>query len=304
MSLARRALLAGATLLAARGTLREVRRRKTAGHLRQFTPLAELASYAEAQPRLYAGAARVPHGVLLLHGYSASPYELGVLTDELERAGIPYYAPLLTGHGLDNLRLLAAIEPADWLRDAITAYDLLAGLAGDISVVGHSTGASLAVYVAQRRRVRRLILSGPNLVPAPHDRRYKTLLIMPILGAALLWLLPLVAKPVRPGRVTWTDVRDPEAARRGFSYATLPTRSLRAQWALQEIIDVTRAGFETLTLLYGEQDLTVDIEALARLLDGHGIPYTRLAFADSGHNVLQDYDKLAAARAVVDILAR
>jgi esterase/lipase len=46
----------------------------------------------------------------------------------LDQAGIPYYAPLLTGHGLDDLHLFSAVQPSDWLRDAVMAYDQLASL--------------------------------------------------------------------------------------------------------------------------------------------------------------------------------
>jgi carboxylesterase len=263
-----------------------------------------LNSYVEARPRLNAGTGRHTHAVLLLHGYSASPHELNSLSSALDRTGVPYYAPLLTGHGLQSLHLLARVQPADWLRDAVTAYDLLASLADDISVVGHSTGATLAAYLAQHRPVRHLVLSGPNLWPAPADRRARTLLAHPLTGWLLEWLLPVVAKPVRPGRVTWTDTCDPTAARAGFSYAALPTHSLRAQWALQDLVDLTRASYRTLTLVHGAHDLTVDIAAVTGLLDQRGLAYRYLSFPRSGHNVLQDYDRVQAAEAIVEVLTR
>jgi carboxylesterase len=258
----------------------------------------------EARPRLSPQTTRAPHAVLLLHGYSASPYEFAYLLRALDSAAIPYYAPLLTGHGLDDLHLLTVVKPSDWLRDAVMAYDQLASLADEISVLGHSTGAPLAAYVAQTRQVKHLILSGPNLYPSAADRRFQRAFSTPVLGALLTWLVPLFAKPIRPGRVTWSDTCDPEAARAGFSYPTLPTVSLRAQWQLPRLIDLARVHCATLTLLGGEHDRTVDMRMARRLLDCHGLHYAAHTFPRSGHNVLMDYDRDAAIQVVLDVLRR
>jgi esterase/lipase len=300
----RRSLLLAslAALLAARHRHSSRLKRKTWQALDHFTSLPALGMYEEAWPQVALAGPRLPHAVLLLHGFSASPYELEPLTTALKRAGISYYAPLLTGHGLSDFHLLAHVEPADWLRDAIHAYDLLAVSAEQISICGHSTGATLAVYVAQRRAVQHLVLSAPNLFPSVADRPKKAFLELP--GALLLLrgLSPLVAKPVRPGRATWADIRDPAAAKRGLSYAALPPSSIHAQWSLQDQIDIRQASYRSLTIAYGAHDLTVDTGALLRLLDDAGLAYTARSFPASGHNILQDYDKQEAVTYLVATL--
>ena len=50
----------------------------------------------------------------------------------------------LTGFGLADCKLLSQTRHTDWLRDAVLAYDLLKSLAEEVSIVGHSTRASLA----------------------------------------------------------------------------------------------------------------------------------------------------------------
>jgi esterase/lipase len=278
-------------------------RRKLRRALDRFTPMPGLHSFMEARPRLAPAFPKVPHAVLLLHGYSGSPYELDYLLRALDSAGIAYCAPLLTGHGLDDLHLFSVVKPSDWLRDAVMAYDQLASLADEISVFGHSTGATLAVYVAQVRQVKHLILSAPNLFPGAADRRARRALTTPVLGSLITWLMPLRAKPLRPGRVTWSDTRDPDAARAAFSYAILPTASIRAQWLLQERVDLAAARWATLTLLSGADDRTVDMAPVRRALDALGLTYADHTFAQSGHNVVMDYDKDAFAQAVLDVLA-
>jgi esterase/lipase len=295
-------------LLAAGFAIREVgrvrnRRRMRAG-LNHLTPESDLGSFVESRPRLSSGFARVPHAVLLLHGYSATAYEFEHLMQELDRQGIPYLTPTLTGHGLDDFRLLYHVSPVDWLRDSIVAYDQLAVLADKVSVIGHSTGATLAVAVAERRPVHHLILSAPNLYPSSADRRIKRAMNTPVVSALIGWLLPVFAKPVRAGRAIASDTLDEAAARTGFSYATLPIRSLRAQWALQDQADLHRAGRHSLTLIYGEQDQTVDVVALRAQLDRQGVAYTAYSFANAAHNVLLDYDRDKAIQAIVGVLKR
>jgi esterase/lipase len=293
-------LLSVAVAIRETGRLRH-KRRLRAG-FRHLTPEPDLGSFVESRPRLSSAFARVPHAVLLLHGYAATAFEFEHLMRELDREGIPYLAPTLTGHGLSDFRLLYQIAPADWLRDAIIAYDQLATLADRVSVIGHSTGATLAVGVAERRPVHHLILSAPNLFPSAADRHVKRVMTTPVISSLISWLLPVFAKPVRPGRAIASDTLDEAAARKGFSYATLPIRSLRAQWALQDQADLTRASRHSLTLVYGEQDLTVDIASLRAQLDRQGIAYTAYPFANAAHNVLLDYDKDRAIRAIVDVL--
>jgi len=272
--------------------------------LKQFTPIAELDLYHESRPRIYGGATKRPHAVLLLHGFSGSTQEFDTLEKALIEAQIPYYAPLLTGFGLNNFSLLNKVKPADWLRDAIVAYDLLSAVADSISILGHSTGGTIATYVASRRPVKHLILSGPNIFPSPTDRKYKAIAQTPILSDFIRWCLPVFAKPVRPGRVTSTDTLEPEVALRAMSYRALPTHSLYMQWILQDMVDISEARFDDLTLIHGEHDVTVDISSLVSQLEERNISFQKFSFANSAHNVLEDYDRDKVVKKIVEVLAQ
>ena len=89
-----------------------------------------------------------------------------------------------------------------------------------------------------------------------------------------------------------------------MSYLALPTHSLYAQWLLQDMVDASRARFRDLTLIHGEYDVTVDIVSLVAQLQERRIPYQKLSFAHSGHNVLEDYDRHEVAEAILEVLAR
>jgi carboxylesterase len=268
----------------------------------RFNPVTDMAMYQESWPLFWAGPSKVPHAVLLLHGYSASVEEFKDLVVSLKEAGIPYYAPMISGFGLSDMRFLERIEAEDWIRDALLSYDLLSHLAEEVSVLGHSNGGALATYVAQKRPVRHLVLSGPNIIPQQTDRMYKTMINTPVISSIMRFWAPVFLKPIRQGRKINTDTLNHEQASRCFHYPALPISSLKALWDVQDRVNIGEATFKTLSLLYGEQDLSVDINELTGLLDKRGITYTKLCFKNSAHNILEDFDKDESIKAVVDIL--
>jgi carboxylesterase len=268
----------------------------------RFTPIPDVGTFQEARSRAYSGGPRAHRGVLLLHGYSASPQEFDLLCQKLQQAGIAYYAPQITGFGNNDFGLLREVRAEDWMRDALNAYDTLAAFTDEVSVVGHSNGGPLAIFVAENRPVKHLILSGPNVLPQKHDLFFKRLLDTPILGRLSQDLIPVFKKPARPGRILDVDTLDPAAAQRSFHYPALPSNSLRAMWGVQDRADVTKARFADLTLLYGTNDVSVDVRGFRQLLDQDHIPYRAFAYSHSAHNTLEDYDKEAATDDVIAVL--
>lgn len=110
---------------------------------------------------------------------------------------------------------------------------------------------------------------------------------------------PFFKKPVMPGRITNVDTLEPLAALGTFHYPALPLHSLKAVWSIQDMTDITRGNFKTLTLLHGEDDRSVDINSLVSLLERNGMPFNKQSFKNSGHNILEDYDREDAVQAVV-----
>lgn len=304
-------LIIGLTILVVAGAIRRMISlrdvRKVNDYLKKFTYDHQTNSYTEAFPRAdLSGQPKLKHAVLLLHGYNGTPKEIEELCPYLKAAKIPYYAPLLVGHGLGSMELFSAAKPADWLRDAFNAFDLLAALADEVSVFGHSTGATLAFYLAQKRPIKHLILSSPNLVitlRSKVERFQKRLLDIPILSEILQWVIPFHVKNIKPRRVLSVDILDPKQAEKSFYFPVLPTRSIKVMYKLQKALDLSRPYHcQDLTVIYGIQDLTVDVPAGLELLDSHGIKYNKIAYAKTAHNVLEDYDREDAASRIIEIL--
>jgi len=269
----------------------------TARYVKGFTPIPELNTFVETSPRLDLGVKKLPHAVLLLHGWSASPQEFEVLITQLKAQGIPYYAPQLTGFGLDDLHLLRSIKTSDWLRDAIYSYDLLAAVAQEVSVVGHSNGGVLAIWIAQHRPVKHLILSSPNLAVSKEDKIYKTALRTPVIAQIIEFCLPVFAKPKRA-----LNPRLKQADTASFRYPTLPIKSLVALWLLQDKADIDKANFQDLTVLYGKFDQDVDIPAVLAGFDRQRIPYNAIGYQQAAHNLLQSKDRFNVSDDILEVL--
>lgn len=96
-------------------------------------------------------------GVLILHGFSGGPYEIEPFETFLkERTNWEIVAPTFCGHG-DELSIYG-YKAEHWLMDAEIAYRQLAKKADEIIVVGFSMGGVIAMYLAKRYPVKKLVL--------------------------------------------------------------------------------------------------------------------------------------------------
>src|SRR5271157_2504787 len=103
-----------------------------------------------------------PISCLILHGLGGGPYELGPLIAALERARLVVAAPVLPGHEGPGPTMPSS-KWSDWAATAEAAFDELAAAGGLVAVIGFSTGATLALYLASRRAVARQVLMAPFL---------------------------------------------------------------------------------------------------------------------------------------------
>jgi carboxylesterase len=99
---------------------------------------------AGAEPESHAGG---PHGALVLHGFTGSPYSMRGLARALAGAGFTVDLPLLPGHGTAVEELIPK-RWADWLAAAEEAYAALAARVDDVIVVGLSMGGTLTAALA------------------------------------------------------------------------------------------------------------------------------------------------------------
>src|SRR5258707_8393969 len=91
-------------------------------------------------------------GVVLLHGFTGTPFEVRPLADALAAQGCSVEVPLIAGHG-GTAAELAATSWRDWLASAEDAIVRLKEGAGSerVTIVGASMGGLLALRLAHLR---------------------------------------------------------------------------------------------------------------------------------------------------------
>lgn len=103
-------------------------------------------------------------GVLLLHGFTASPHEVKWLGQHLAARGHTVYAPRIAGHGTDY-RDLARMTWQDWAATALDAYYVLRAQCDRIFVGGLSMGGALALLTAAQVAVDGVIALAAPVLP-------------------------------------------------------------------------------------------------------------------------------------------
>jgi len=100
--------------------------------------------------------------VLLVHGFSATPWEVHPLAAALTPHGLACLAVRLPGHGTTPEDLATRLWE-EWLAVVVAGYDRLSPHFARIYVVGLSTGSLLALLLADQRPVAGLVLLSPYL---------------------------------------------------------------------------------------------------------------------------------------------
>src|SRR5262245_28696052 len=168
----------------------------------------------------------MPRGVLLIHGFTATPECLDSLRKPLEEADFLVEAPLLAGHGTSAAELRRTTW-RDWYESIIPAYRALEKKTEAVCVAGLSLGGLLAIRLAEEFCVRRLAL-----------------LAVPIFfkGFIMTQLLPLLAKtPIRhlypyQFKFLGPSINDPTGRRAFQAYKLMPLASIMEIVRLQDDI--------------------------------------------------------------------
>jgi carboxylesterase len=98
-------------------------------------------------PFLFAHEQKTKFSFLLIHGFTASPWEMKNLGEYLYEKGYNVYGMLLDGHGTKEEDLLK-VKWEDWYQSVDDAYELTKLMGDNVIVAGFSTGGDLALLLA------------------------------------------------------------------------------------------------------------------------------------------------------------
>jgi carboxylesterase len=166
-------------------------------------------------------------GIVLIHGFTGTPFEVGYLGRELAKVGFTVHAPLLPGHGT-SLVDLDRTRFEDWVAAVEQATDRLSARCRRVALVGQSLGGLLALYVASRRPQ----IAGVASLAAP--------LWLEGLGKyAARWTAPgaWLSRVRRLPKLGGSDVRDPAVKAQNPCYPAIPTRALAQLVTFMRVVD-------------------------------------------------------------------
>ncbi|MBN8195144.1 alpha/beta fold hydrolase [Thalassospira povalilytica] len=137
---------------------------------------------ADSRPYLLLpnGQTRFACGVLLVHGFLASPAELRELGDKLSALGYAVMGVRLSGHGTSPHELQKRTW-SDWLASVRRGYEILSPFCEQVIIVGFSTGGALSAIHAANHPEK---LAGLVLASTPLKFRNRNLMFVPLLYGA------------------------------------------------------------------------------------------------------------------------
>lgn len=150
--------------------------------------------------------------ILLIHGWTAVPYELKRLGMFLNEKGYTVYAPLLSGHGTSPVNL-KDMKWEVWKKDSEKAYEKLKENHEKIFVIGTSIGANLGVILSECKDICGLVLMA-----MPYRFRLEKIVF---LSMKFFGLFFSYGKKIYP-----PSFGDMENATRKLAYQRYPLRSV------------------------------------------------------------------------------
>jgi carboxylesterase len=170
-------------------------------------------------------------GVVCVHGFTGSPYEMRYLGEQLAAAGHTVAGPRLPGHGT-SLAELDRTRWEDWAGAVEREVEAMAARCRRVVVVGQSLGGLLALHLAGRRPPA---LAAVVSLAAP-------LWLDGLGGRVARWLTDpragRVARRIRQiPKFGGSDVLDARARAENPSYPAIPTRALGQLLAFMPVVD-------------------------------------------------------------------
>jgi len=141
-----------------------------------------------------------PVGVLLAHGFTATPAEVRLLGQYLHGRGYTVAGPLLPGHGTTP-QDLNRVRWQDWVNAVESSYRQLVTHCDTVFLGGESTGGLLALYLAaEHPQAAGILTYAPALITTPTFGPY----LLPLLAPFIPFLQkPKSNRPPTPADGRW-----------------------------------------------------------------------------------------------------
>lgn len=218
-----------------------------------------------------------PDGVLLFHGFTATPAEVRPLARALYGKGYTVAGPLLPGHGTQP-EDLNRVTWRDWARAGEEAYRQLAARCRRVVIGGESLGGLLTLYLASEHpEVAALLCYAPALV------------------LPLKWPARLALYAAAPFIPYLAGARGPHTAASDL-WQGYPVRPLKGVIQLRRLQAAVRGRLTRVTqpilVVQGRLDATIDIRSSQMVYDAVRSTRKELHWMEhSTHCVILDQER-------------
>ena len=226
-------------------------------------------------------------GVLVVHGFSASPAEVRPLSEALHGEGFTVFAPRLRGHGTSPYDL-ATRTWEEWLFSARLGYTLLRNRCNRVAIVGHSMGGCLTFLLAAQGPV-----AGVVSISTPTRLASRRSSLVPLLHKANR-LANLLTGVEGLKNFERAEPENPE-----INYRHLPISGVRE---LQNLIDAFQEVLPEVKVpvlvLQADEDPTVEAASAHDIEEALGSRNKRVVIIPAERHVLVLDDRLGVHRRV------
>ncbi|HEY7957669.1 MAG TPA: alpha/beta fold hydrolase [Polyangia bacterium] len=231
-------------------------------------------------------------GVVLVHGFTGTPFEMRLLGEHLASSGFQVVGPQLAGH-VGTTGDLARTRWPDWLDSVERAFDALSARCDEVAVCGLSLGGILTLELARLRpEVKAIAALAPALWLYPAAMRFDRM--MQRLPRSSRWAMPKLAG---------SDIFDPEMrrlnkvaqGRAGMPLAALHSLIELGRELTPRLSEITQPAL----LIHSRRDHTVPPACSERIAVSLGSKVVkRLELERSFHVITLDVEREQVFRAV------
>ncbi len=197
-------------------------------------------------------------GVVIVHGFMASPAEVRPFADKLVEQGFAVIGVRLPGHGTSPVDLRERCWE-DWLRAVQHSYEIISAYVDNVSLVGFSTGGSLAMVYASEHPPK---LASTIVINPPMKFRSKNMIFVPLLhnvSKLVRWASSL--EGVMPFRVNETE-------HGRINYHNMPVRGLHELRRMNHVLKRQLRKIQSPTLIvHSTGDPVISSDSAQNLLD-------------------------------------